>query len=336
MSEEQKITGFTVRLYGLLQSMGSLNSVSLVGGKTTLQMVIDKMAEIAKMDVGLIMTVKENKMVVTGSYDLDKQGIIGTRLQIGEDDISLALKKGCPAQVKTKNGDSTILDKFKNLSIETVVIIPLIGRKRDEAVGVMVLGKKDTKQYLADDLELMNIFAQYASLAIENAILHEKVKLCSVTDGMTGLYNHSHFEKVLRIELGRADRFSQYLSLIMLDIDHFKKFNDQNGHVAGDRALKQVADIIKNNVRKIDVVARYGGEEFIIILPQTFKVGASGAYPIAERIRCLIERQDFGITISAGIATYPLDATDPEELVIKADKALYLAKNSGRNRAWQY
>jgi len=158
----------------------------------------------------------------------------------------------------------------------------------------------------------------------------------SVHDRLTGLYNYSYFVDRLDEEIKRSKRYETPLALIMIDIDHFKEFNDEFGHEKGNRFLKDLAGIIKKKVRDIDIVARYGGEEFAVLLPNINKE----AKEAAERIRKAVEAAEFEgdieqpvvkKTISAGIAVYPIDAGNDTELVVKADDALYKAKESGRN-----
>ncbi|OAG28063.1 GGDEF domain-containing protein [Thermodesulfatator autotrophicus] len=155
-------------------------------------------------------------------------------------------------------------------------------------------------------------------------------------DFLTGLYNRRFFEKELEINVEKAKRDRSVFSLILIDLDHFKKVNDQYGHLVGDEVLKKVAEIIKKNVRKIDVPARYGGEEFAIILPAT---GSEGALAVARRLKHNINEILFGpkdnpfhLTASMGVATYrPLSGLSAEEFLKKVDKLLYQAKEAGRN-----
>lgn len=160
----------------------------------------------------------------------------------------------------------------------------------------------------------------------------------AITDGLTGLYNYRYFKEQLSHEVDRAARHHECFSLIMLDIDHFKHYNDTHGHLAGDEVLKALARLLRDNVRKIDVAARYGGEEFALILVQTPKQ-ASGV--VARKLQALVEEFPFAhreeqpqgrLTISMGVATYPEDASSAEELIAVADRRLYRAKAQGRNR----
>ena len=150
----------------------------------------------------------------------------------------------------------------------------------------------------------------------------------AVRDGLTGLFNRRYFNELINIEISRLKRAPSSLSLLMLDIDNFKNYNDKEGHQAGDELLKGAAKVFNNSVRTSDIVCRYGGEEFIILLPQTDKTGAQ---IIAERLRV-----QFGLylptTVSIGISTIPQDAQNMEDLIKKADDAMYQAKKSGKNK----
>lgn len=165
----------------------------------------------------------------------------------------------------------------------------------------------------------------------------KRLQQLAVTDGLTGLYNYRFFKAQLAYEVDRASRHNLYLSLIMIDIDYFKFYNDTNGHPAGDDVLRKIARLIQRNLRKIDLAARYGGEEFVIILPET---SHDSAKVVTEKIRRLVEEEPIlheekqpngKLTISLGLATYPTDTVDAEKLISIADQRLYKAKQSGRN-----
>jgi diguanylate cyclase (GGDEF)-like protein len=167
--------------------------------------------------------------------------------------------------------------------------------------------------------------------------LHAEIETLATTDGLTGLYNHRRFQEKLSEEFKRLSRYSSPVSLILSDIDYFKKVNDTYGHPVGDLVLKGVSEIIREEIRDMDVPARYGGEEFAVILPGT---DAEGVKNIAERLRKAVMDKTFfaddkslKVTMSLGIATAPVDAKSKEELIEKADQALYNAKHSGRNRS---
>jgi diguanylate cyclase (GGDEF)-like protein len=160
----------------------------------------------------------------------------------------------------------------------------------------------------------------------------------AVTDGLTGLYNYRYFRERLQNEVDRAERHQLDLSLVMMDLDYFKQYNDRNGHPAGDEVLRALGELLRRNLRKVDVAARYGGEEFALILVET---NGPNACVVAEKLRRLVEEYEFPfrenqpggrITISAGVAAYPDDGTSAEALISAADTYLYQAKQRGRNR----
>jgi diguanylate cyclase (GGDEF)-like protein len=173
-----------------------------------------------------------------------------------------------------------------------------------------------------------------AELERNNIILKD----LAIRDGLTGLYNHRYFQETLAVELVRSNRYRKSVSLVFMDVDAFKKYNDTYGHPEGDKILITLANIFSDSLRKSDTVARYGGEEFVLILPETER---EGALHLAENIRRNVfdhpfpgrETQPFGrITISLGVATFPEDGTDGSSLIERADKALYAAKAGGRNK----
>ena len=160
----------------------------------------------------------------------------------------------------------------------------------------------------------------------------------AVTDGLTGLYNYPYFKHKLQVEIARSKRHGLPVSLLMMDIDFFKMYNDHFGHPLGDRILKRFSNLLFEHVRQIDILSRYGGEEFALILPGTPKESAG---IVAEKLRTLIEKSYFPlseklpfgrVTMSVGVAGYPDDAKNDEELIRNADQALYRAKKEGRNR----
>lgn len=207
-------------------------------------------------------------------------------------------------------------------------------KSRGRLIGILALGKKQADTvYTHDDIELVCSMASQAGVIIENAQLYSQALVRANTDGLTGLYNHRHFHERLEHEIGRGSRFGTMFSLIMLDVDLFKAYNDIYGHLAGDGVLRRIGGYIDSSIRSIDLAFRYGGEEFTIILPET---RLDDAYRVAERIRKTIEAQTSSrampITVSLGIANWPIDGVMKEEVIACADAALYQAKQAGRNR----
>ncbi len=183
-------------------------------------------------------------------------------------------------------------------------------------------------------LQLLQVFANVTASALENARAAEELRRRAVTDGLTSLYNHRHFQEALAVEVERASRYELTFTLLMMDLDHFKAVNDRFGHPHGDQALQQVAAVLRQNARTSDFVARYGGEEFVMILPgTTVKQAGSLAERIAQGVRDI--RIDVPepppLSISIGMADYPVCGRDRESLIAAADAALLFAKRSGRD-----
>jgi diguanylate cyclase (GGDEF)-like protein len=235
----------------------------------------------------------------------------------------------------------------------------------DDAQGLLDVRAGRGRAFSDDELELLQILASQAAAALANAALYRTLERQAITDGLTGLYNHRYFYERLNQEIARAQRYALPLSLLMVDIDDFKYFNDRYGHPSGDLVLAEVGRILRTHIRTgIDIAARYGGEEFSVVLPNTSRDGAQvvgarlarelaalpgdagaspphgdGAIGVGERIRMSVEGSSFPgvdpsthITVSIGVACFPGAAGGPGELVRNADKALYLAKRLGKNR----
>jgi diguanylate cyclase (GGDEF)-like protein len=221
-------------------------------------------------------------------------------------------------------------DEFKSL-----LAVPMISRGK--VIGVLKAQSKRRGAFLEQDEKIFSILAASAALALENASLHQKTKELTIVDELTGIYNYRFFIEKLSQEIKRAERYKQTLSLLMIDIDWFKRYNDAYGHLFGNKVLKELAQRIKDSVRDVDVVSRYGGEEFAVILPQTSR---KDARLVGERIRRHVDSTDFEVeegglmvkvTVSLGVATYPENGTTPEQLIEKVDQALYSAKGKGKN-----
>lgn len=242
------------------------------------------------------------------------------------------------SDMKTKRESMPIVREI-NIKARSFLGLPL-DTKGEKVVGVFAISSAEPKAFTGSQQYLLSILCNQAAVLITNAKLHLEMQRMAVTDGLTGLMNHRRFQERLSEEFRRIVRHSEPLSLILADIDHFKKINDEYGHPAGDEVLKRVGDVLKEMVRDIDIVARYGGEEFAIILINTEGEGAS---MLSERIRKTIEKKVFtiggkriNVTLSLGIASYPRNGRVKEDLISRADRALYSAKSEGRNRSCLY
>src|SRR5437868_15342353 len=212
--------------------------------------------------------------------------------------------------------------------------IPLVSF--GQTLGALLLDNVEPKAFRSGDVQSLESVADICATAIQNANYVERVRQLAYIDGLTGIFNRRFFELRISEEFERSRRFQNGMAVIMVDIDHFKRLNDEFGHLLGDEVLRQVSSIFHQQLRKIDVVCRYGGEEFAILLSQT---NLQHAVAVAEKLRRLVETWQFPgvprpVTISAGAATYPDHGTTRDDLVKAADAGLYAAKQAGRNRVF--
>ena len=221
---------------------------------------------------------------------------------------------------------SALLPDARNL-----VVVPLSAEGRPLGALVLEQADRDGGRIQPRVVSCLERSASYAAIALRNAWLLEQLQRLAATDGLTKIANRRTFESTLEREVARAARSAEQLSLVMVDIDQFKKLNDTHGHQAGDEVLRNVAAALSCECRDFDTAARYGGEEFAIVLPGC---GADEAQDIAERLRRAVATAPsvVAITASAGVATFPVHAGDADTLVRAADNALYESKRSGRNR----
>lgn len=224
---------------------------------------------------------------------------------------------------------------------QSIICVPIcVG---DEVKGIVHLDSLVKNAFDEDDLNLAQLLAKEASVVLERSLLYEEIKALTLRDALTQVFNRRKLEEDLETEIARSKRYARPLSLLMIDIDLFKNYNDYHGHQKGDEVLKKIASLLANNLRSIDRVYRYGGEEFIVLLPEVDKEGAMAC---AERLRRRVEQEPFegetdsqpsgNLTISVGVASFPLDAVTKEKLIEAADSALYRAKALGRNRVCIY
>ena len=214
--------------------------------------------------------------------------------------------------------------------------IPLLLKKK--VVGVLNMFRTGIDAFSGEEIRFLNTLAVELAISLANAKLYSRTRELSVRDDLTQLHNRRHFQEILPLEIKRSQRFNKPLSLLMIDIDHFKKFNDRYGHLAGDACLKEFVHVVNSKIREVDFFARFGGEEFVMILPSTPK---SDGIKVAGKIVTLIRDHLFKVddkseneklTVSIGVAAYPDDALAMEELIDATDIALYKAKEKGRDR----
>ncbi len=251
------------------------------------------------------------------------------------------LNKGTTVSIKDINSQIQVeRPNIDSEGIKSLLATPLIAERK--TMGILYVDDFKEREFSKKDESIIGLLATQAAAAIEKMQILERTRKLAITDELTSLYNHRHFINLLQDELKRAKRYKRSLSVLLIDIDHFKHYNDTNGHLKGNDVLKEAAIVMLATVRNLDILARYGGEEFAVILPEADRQEAEGC---AERIRSAIEKRAFcnensqplgKLTISIGYATFPDDAKMERSLINRADIALYKAKDSGRNRVTGY
>lgn len=329
----------------LKQKVSELNTLYTVGQMISsvlnlsdlLKLILSKNIEIMKADRGSLMLFDEE----TGHLRIEvSEGLKDEFTEVQSD-----INTGVAGRVFRTGRDLLIRDALNSAELKemkgdreiypgTLLSVPL--KVQERILGVLNVSKSEPDAFGESDRALFNALSVQGAIAIDNAVLYKM----AITDGLTKLYLHRYFQQRLDQEITRSKRYGYHFSLIMLDIDHFKKFNDNYGHQNGDRALKAVSRLLMQSVREVDIPARYGGEEFAVICPEKH---VGDALIPAERIRQTIESFEFfireervPITISLGISGWPDDATEKTWLIEKADKALYHSKEKGRNCVTMY
>ena len=231
--------------------------------------------------------------------------------------------------------DSDSISSQNTRAVSSIISSPLISN--NSLLGLLRLENKKEGFFNQDDLRFLSLVADLGAVAIENSLLFQKTQDLAIHDDLTSLYTRSYFIDRLKDEAKRCLRLDQHLSLMMVDIDFFKQYNDKFGHIVGDLVLKKMGVLLKESLAAFNpLLCRFGGEEFLVMLSGVDK---KRALEIAEDLRqriqsekIVLRRQDTHITVSIGVATMPIDTKDEDDLVQKADKAMYAAKGIGRNR----
>ncbi len=249
----------------------------------------------------------------------------------------LAMERQEPVVVQDTREDSRVSYFLGRVREEgSLAAFPL--RHRGQPSGVLILSRPDGRGFVEEETRLLQTISDQLAMAVANARLHEATRTLAITDPLTGLFNRRYLEHRLQLEWKRALRFHHPLSVLMIDVDHFKEYNDAYGHLFGDRALTRLAKVLRASLRGVDMVARYGGEEFAVLLPHT---ELEAARQVAEKLRQALaletapspaEQGAEPLTISIGVASLPDESCSATELLDRADHALLRAKEQGRDR----
>lgn len=289
---------------------------------------------------------------LTASYGFSKEGVVpNAKVEIGEGVVGIVAQTGAPLVVRN-------LEKEKRLKVweyqdhslpmpqlkKTIALMAVPTIHKGRVMGVFLFCDPNDGGFDSDDVTLISALGAQTALAIVNAELYETTLELATSDPLTGVLNRRAMVKQIEFEMARAERFGTEVALLLVDVDHFKSYNDRMGHVLGDVALKEIAKALRDNIRKVDTVARFGGEEFCVILPQSdFTAAREVASKLCGSVRGLrlrgVEKQELGhLSVSIGIAVFSgmkgqVNSDDAvNDLIAIADQALYEAKKLGRDR----
>lgn len=318
------------------EAMGraSIHDPDVADGSVLLQRFLALAQELVPADRSLVWILDQKSGELTPDIALPNKGPFARRTALfGEGIIGHAAAHMSPRLIEDASKDPHRLPR-ENVS-GAWLLYPIV--VHEQLLGVAQWTRALSRPFTSEDTARLEYLVPQAAIALENVYIRAQMHDLAATDGLTGLWNHQRMYDLLREEIQRATRYKRALSVLMMDVDSFKTFNDSYGHPQGDQLLKIVAGILQSSVRNVDHVGRYGGEEFMIVLPETFK---DDACRLAERIRAhveenawvLVDERPIRRTISIGVAAYPEDALNAGELVQRADEAMYRAKRAGKNR----
>ena len=314
----------------------SKNIVSILDMDDLFKQIVNSIYYTFGYYVNIFLLDEESKeLVVKASSGPAIKSTIRRRVKISEEGITgWAAKTGEPLLVNDVSKEPRYLFVEELADTRSELVVPI--KIKDKVIGVLDIESVELNAFDESDLATFTILAEMIAIAIENASLYKESERLAITDDLTGLYNTRYFYTALEKEIERSQDLDHPFSIIIFDIDDFKKYNDTYGHLAGDQLLEELAGLMIKKCRTTDIIARYGGEEFVIILPET---EYDGAVLVAERLRKSVKKHSFKInkkekkgkvTISLGIATYPEDATNVKDLVNAADINLYGEKRIGK------
>ncbi|HEV2224474.1 MAG TPA: sensor domain-containing diguanylate cyclase [Candidatus Acidoferrales bacterium] len=306
-----------------------------------LRTIMEKINEVLRPDTWslLLMDTEKQELYFEIATGEGADALKDVRIKLGQGIAGWVAQTGEVVVVPDTRKDSRFfsqVDEKTKTQTQSIVAVPV--RFRDQCLGVIeLINCVGDAGFSARELALLEALADYAAIAIENARHVQRIHELTITDDCTTLYNARHLNFMLDTEIYRSHRYSYEFSLIFIDLDHFKAVNDTHGHLMGSKLLGEIGTMVKNNCRLIDFAFRYGGDEFVLLLPQTSK---ENACRVARRLHRLIKETpwlkdaglDVRITSSVGVASYPIDSSDKAGLLHLADEAMYLVKNTTRDR----
>ena len=338
---ERQVSGF-VKLFEMARDLNECLSFTIL--LSVIDQKVSREISFARGTLILIDTVEQSSTQAIRSMVFGPEKRTNTELSDSFSAHCVKLLNSVTEIVKIESANDPLAARFEAYKVQFPIwIFPLMVEHKLIAVLALEGG-------ITNDFPKYEILASQLALQVKKIRLYETVKEISIIDGLTQVFVRRHFLDRFHEELGRAFRYRFPLSVLMVDVDHFKSYNDNYGHLVGDKALREVAQVIRENIRRVDVLGRYGGEEFIIVAPEIDK--AKGM-ELAERIRSAVAHKQFRlydeemkVTVSIGVSSFPEDlaqekSPEPSEedlfdLINKADQALYRAKEEGRNRVLAY
>jgi len=302
---------------------------------TILQTIMEKMAAYFEPATWSLLMLDEasEEFYYAAAVGKECESANALTLKTGETLARWVLQHQEPIIIPDVKSDSRIQQTRDDHFLQSVVCMPV--RTGGKVLGIIQLMNIDMRVYTRNEM-LLHTLADFAAIAMENARAVRRIQELSITDDCTGLYNARHLFTVLADETHRSQRFGYEFSLLFLDLDHFKRVNDQYGHLTGSQLLEQFGQVLRDNLRLVDAAFRYGGDEFAILLPQTSK---DGALFVTRRLMAALRDKHWlpgttsqlSLRASVGIACYPADATTPQAIVHRADEMMYQVKQAGRN-----
>jgi diguanylate cyclase (GGDEF)-like protein/PAS domain S-box-containing protein len=346
IKEKENLSAISMFLHELLTVRPGQNVI--------MKLVVEHAQRWTAGDAAAILLAGEGDLAITLATGVLEDSI-GGRASISKSFSGHCLEQGKVILCNDLSHSSICSPILEAMGIQSIIAAPLyINTQR---TGVILVTHKEIGKFDEDDVQMLEAMAGVVSTAMSRAAqiesteilltertemidtlsrVNQRLENLATQDGLTGIKNHRAFQEELRIEFSRSERYNSQLSLIMVDVDRFKVFNDLFGHVFGDEVLRNVARVLQDNIRISDYLARYGGEEFVIVLPHTDSVTAAD---VAERCRIGIEETEWklkNVTASFGVSSVSIMANTPEALIKAADSALYAAKSAGRNRVEIY